>query len=182
VPQSGQGQAQSTASGPGPYVPPHHYQTNASRNGDIGQTRFTKEHLLNLYKAQKESGALGKNIADLFVGDWQPTFLGNGSGNTPNWNRKDDPGKEFVAAAVVCWDRNGGTTPLGLQEMTESEKEVWHVGLGTPPFFLNRVFGISKCDRSNFEPLSISQLLLTHPPNRLRKIQPTRTPAALGLV
>ena len=107
---------------PGAYVPPHHYQNNASRNGVTTDSRFSKQQLLTLYKTQKESGELGKNIAHLFIGGWQPGSAA--SGNVSLWAQKDDPSKENGSAADICWDFDGGISPLGFVEMDEEEREV----------------------------------------------------------
>ena len=37
-----------------------------------GEARYSKEQLLEMYKAQREAGSLGKNVEEYFVADWDP--------------------------------------------------------------------------------------------------------------
>jgi hypothetical protein len=95
-------------------------QPSALRNG-AGENRYSKEQLLSLYKAQRESGALGKNVADYFVADWNPhveTSPTNGA-----WGKREDS-KDNPSGPEVCWDHGGQVEPLGLVDMTDDEKEV----------------------------------------------------------
>ena len=108
----------------GLYVPPHmnaNYQINQSsfaRNGDPTEARYSKEQLLDIFKAQ---GSSGPSIADLFVDGWSPaTVNGSGSGG---WGKRDEY-KDAPTAADVCWDHEGSTHPLSLIEMSEEEKQV----------------------------------------------------------
>lgn len=99
------------------------YSTHMSstRNGASVDTRYSKEQLLDLYKAQRESGVLTKNVADYFVADWNPhieTPTANGA-----WGKRDDH-KDNPIGPEVCWDHGGQFEPLGLVDMTDDEKEV----------------------------------------------------------
>lgn len=106
------------------YIPPHmssNYQSSMTRNGAASDIRYSKEQLLNLYKAQRESGNLGKDVADYFVADWNPhveTSALNGA-----WGKRDDL-KDAPSGPEVCWDHGGNVEPLGLMDMTDDEKEV----------------------------------------------------------
>ena len=109
----------------GAYIPPHmtsNQQASALRNGLVtGETRYSKDQLLDLYKSQRETGALGKNMADYFVADWDPhveTPAVNGA-----WGRRDDQ-KDSTTGPEVCWDHGGNVEPLGLMDMSDEEKEV----------------------------------------------------------
>lgn len=119
--QNHQTQGANHVPSPGAYVPPHH-QNNSTRNGSTTDGRFSKQQLLSIYKAQKVSGKLGKNIADLIVGGWQPGNVMTGSSSL--WNQKDEPGKESGSGPEICWDVNGDISPLCLREMSDEEKEV----------------------------------------------------------
>lgn len=119
--QTHQNQGANHVPSPGAYVPPHH-QNNSARNGTIADSRFSKDQLLSIYKAQKESGELGKNIVDLFIGGWQPGNVIAGSGSL--WSQKDELGKDSAIGPDICWDINGDLSPLGLREMSDEEKEV----------------------------------------------------------
>lgn len=91
--------------------------SSALRNGEA---RYSKEQLLDLYKAQREAGTLGKNVEDYFVADWDPhavTAPVNGA-----WGKRDD--NKTSAGPEVCWDHGGQAEPLNLIDMSESEREV----------------------------------------------------------
>lgn len=109
----------------GAYTPPHmtSNQSGAIRNG-AGENRYSKEQLLSLYKAQRESGTLGKNVADYFIADWNPhveTPPTNGA-----WGKREDS-KDNPSGPEICWDHGGQVEPLGLVDMTDDEKEVGFV-------------------------------------------------------
>lgn len=114
-----------TTPGVGPYVPPNlssNFQSSGLRNGMApGENRYSKEHLLDLYKSQRELGTLGKNVADYFVADWDPHV------ETPSvngdWGKRDDH-KDPPTGPEVCWDHGGQVEPLALMDMTDDEKEV----------------------------------------------------------
>ena len=103
--------------------PSHMSSTLSSgpRNGASVDTRYSKEQLLELYKAQRDTGILTKNVADYFVADWNPhieTPAVNGA-----WGKRDDH-KDNSNGPEVCWDHGGQIEPLGLMDMTDDEKEV----------------------------------------------------------
>ena len=96
----------SADSQPARYVPPH-------RNGVMGDMRYNKEQLLDIYKAQEQEGGSRDSLTSLYVGDV------NGVGN---WSRREEPSQ--VPGTELCWDSEGSMMPLGLADMTEEEKEV----------------------------------------------------------
>ena len=102
-------------------MPPHYHQSHS-----LLDTRFSKDTLVNLYKSQKDAGQLGKNLSDLFAGDWQPGSSTIHSTAPSIWSRKDDGAKENPSGADICWDVNGAIAPLALMDMTDSEKEASH--------------------------------------------------------
>ena len=109
----------------GAYIPPHmtsNQQPSGLRNGlATGENRYSKDQLLDLYKSQRETGTLGKNMADYFVADWDPhveTPAVNGA-----WGKRDDQ-KDSTTGPEVCWDHGGNVEPLGLMDMSDEEKEV----------------------------------------------------------
>ncbi|KAK1143534.1 kinesin-like protein [Aspergillus melleus] len=108
---------------------PSNYPSSALRNGAGSDTRYSKEQLLNLYKAQRESGALNKNVADHFAADWNPradTSPVNGA-----WGRREDS-KDNPSGPEVCWDHGGQMEPLGLVDMTDDEKELFTLSVNSP--------------------------------------------------
>ena len=119
-------QSDPSSSLPAPrYVPPH-------RNGTLTDTRYSRDQLLDLYKAQQSSdGGLRDGLPTLYVGGWQPD-LANGVSSS-SWGRSEHD-RDTQSAVNACWEADGNIEPLGLLEMTNEEREV---GLGT-----QRQFGI----------------------------------------
>ncbi|KAJ5225977.1 hypothetical protein N7468_007202 [Penicillium chermesinum] len=98
---------------------------NVLRNGDA---RYSKDQLLEFYKLQRESGIVGKNVEDYFVGDWDPNLASNPVNGA--WGKRDD--HKTSAGPEVCWDHGGNTEPLGLTDMTEAEKELFAASVNSP--------------------------------------------------
>lgn len=110
-----QPQDPSSAQAPPRYVPPH-------RNGTVADTRYSKDQLLDLFKAQQMSeGGLRDGLPSLYVGGWQPD-ISNGSASAgwgrPEHSRDGQPGPD------ICWDRDGTVEPLGLVDMDSEERDV----------------------------------------------------------
>ena len=99
----------------GVYIPPH-------RNGALAEHRYSKEQLLQLFHTQHEADDLSDGLSSLFVGGWEPNAT-NGSSST-SWSRREDNSKDYALGADICWEREGASLPLGLNEMTEDEKDV----------------------------------------------------------
>ena len=109
------------------YVPPHlnsNYQSSYARNGTTAEGRYSKDQLLDMFRAQDRSGQLHNGISDLFVDGWNPAAV-NGTVNG-GWGRKDDL-KEASSGPEICWDHEGTVQPLSLIEMSEEEKQVCRV-------------------------------------------------------
>ena len=133
-------QQDANASQPPPrYVPPH-------RNGTITDTRYTKEQLLDLYKAQQTSeSGLNDGLSSLFLGGWQPDSTNGASSGS--WGRSDNA-RDGQPGPDICWDREGANEPLGFIDMDDEEREVcWSLDMleyvwlsahaKTRPAFLN---------------------------------------------
>lgn len=116
-------QSTSVAAATGTYNPPHVTTSSTLRNGAATETRYSKEQLLSLYKSQRESGVLGKNVAEYFVADWDPHVETPAAVNGA-WGRREDSKDANPSGPEVCWDHGGQSEPLGLIDMTEDEKEV----------------------------------------------------------
>lgn len=85
------------------------------------ESRYSKEQLLDLFRAQAESGSNYKNAAEHLVEGWNP---GNSpAANNGVWNRRDEH-KDAVSGPEICWDYEGSIQPLGLSELSDEEKEV----------------------------------------------------------
>ncbi|KAI9757432.1 MAG: hypothetical protein M4579_003448 [Chaenotheca gracillima] len=143
--QQPQGQQQNSTSNnsnlvssPGVYVPPHHQSGPNLRNGSTNAARFGKDQLLQMYKSQRESGGLHREVPGLVMGDWS---LGSAddSGGSP-WSKRDDKDGQ-PHAPTICWDPEGNVIPLGLLEMSEEEREHYMTSVNSllkPPQSANK--------------------------------------------
>ena len=107
------------------YIPPHvnaNYQSSYNRNGSSSESRYSKDQLLDLFRAQEKSGVSNVNLSDLYVDGWNPNYT-NGTTNG-GWGKRDD--HKDATGPEICWDHEGSVHPLALAEMTEEEKEVAH--------------------------------------------------------
>ena len=102
----------------GVYIPPHH--SSMSRNPPPpGETRYSKEQLLNIFQILKDTSALDRNLEEIFSGTWDPLDDKSGSGgHGPGDSSDNTPGPE------VCWNYGLHPEPFGLTDMTEDEKQV----------------------------------------------------------
>ena len=106
-------------------MPPHmnsNYQSSYARNGSSVEGRYSKDQLLDMFRAQGRAGQINHNVSDLFVDGWNPGSV-NGTVNG-GWGRKEDQ-KEPSNGPEVCWDHEGSVQPLSLIEMSEEEKQVY---------------------------------------------------------
>ncbi|RMD44575.1 hypothetical protein DV735_g600, partial [Chaetothyriales sp. CBS 134920] len=113
----------------GLYIPPHLNSSHRSyRNGMATDTRYTKEQLLDVFQAQKDSGQLASRLADSFVGAWDPLSDTNGLSAPPSRTDRDQfPGPE------VCWSYSSSPPPpLGLVDMAEEEKQLFVTSVNSP--------------------------------------------------
>lgn len=105
----------SSAHAPPRYVPPH-------RNGTVADTRYSKDQLLDLFRAQQTSeGGLKDGLPNLYMGGWQPD-ISNGAASA-GWGRTEHT-RDGQPGPDICWDRDGSTEPLGLMDMDDEEREV----------------------------------------------------------
>lgn len=82
-------------------------------------TRYEKNQLLDIFKAREQASLLNRDVSGLFAENWDP---GNTNGaNGRGWGIHD--GRD-THGPDVCWDSNGGIQPIGLEDMTESERTV----------------------------------------------------------
>jgi PERQ amino acid-rich with GYF domain-containing protein len=104
-------------------------------------TTYAKEDLLNIFKAQEQSGSF-RDLKDLLLGDL-------GTSNGGGWGRSGDE----AGGAEVCWDKEGGLKPVSLEEMAEEEREVRGVVLlPFPPDFRSQTISVIGNDcGGNFE-------------------------------
>ncbi|KAL8651377.1 MAG: hypothetical protein Q9226_004731 [Calogaya cf. arnoldii] len=121
--ETSQSNTSATNQNAGVYVPPHmnsSYQNSYTR-GAPSETRYSKDQLLDLFRAQREDPS-STHVSDLYVDGWHPSSA-NGVING-GWSRKDEL-KEGSAGPEMCWDHEGKVQPLALSDMTEQEKEAF---------------------------------------------------------
>lgn len=107
------------------YVPPHlnsNYQSGFSRNGGTTESRYSKDQLLDLFRAQVKSEQPSATVAEYFVDGWNPDVTSSVSNG--GWAKKDEF-KDGSSGPEICWDYEGVSHPLGLTEMGDDEKEVY---------------------------------------------------------
>ncbi|KAJ5583525.1 hypothetical protein N7535_002145 [Penicillium sp. DV-2018c] len=118
----------STPTAGGAYIPPH-LNTNTSNTARNGDARYSKDQLLELYKAQREEGSLTKNVEDYFVAEWDPHTVSTPANGA--WGKRDDH-KNNAAGPEVCWDHAGQVEPLGITGMTDDEREMFSASVNSP--------------------------------------------------
>ena len=77
--------------------------------------------MIDIYKAQRDSGALDRNLEQLFSGGWNPFEQKDEA--VSSWDKRDK-GKDQAAGPEICWNPQVDDDPLGLLDMTDEEKEV----------------------------------------------------------
>ena len=82
---------------------------------EIGPTRYTKDELLDMYSSRRAPD----DPARLFISGWDP---GHPNGNTRGWSKGSE--NHVPQEPGLCWDDNGDSVPLGLQELSADDKEV----------------------------------------------------------
>ena len=81
-----------------------------------GPSRYSKEHLLEMYRAAHPSD----DPSRLFISGWDPDHV---NGNTARpWGKTNE--NHVPQEPGACWEPNGDTMPMGLQEPSAEEKEV----------------------------------------------------------
>jgi PERQ amino acid-rich with GYF domain-containing protein len=108
------------------YVPPHlnsNYQPSFTRNTSTVDSRYSKEQLLDLFRAQGDLGNMHKNVAEHLIEGWNPGPTSSAANGM--WTRREDH-KDSSNAPEICWDSEGSVQPLGLIDFSEEEKEVLH--------------------------------------------------------
>ncbi|KAL8711887.1 MAG: hypothetical protein Q9220_003831 [cf. Caloplaca sp. 1 TL-2023] len=99
-----------------------------TRSG-VSENRYSKDQLLDLFRAQAKVGSSSASISDLFVDGWNPAST-NGTSNG-GWSRKDEF-KDGTIGPEICWDYSGNVQPLALVDMTEQEKEAFSGSVNSP--------------------------------------------------
>lgn len=103
-----------TSTESGVYVPPH---ISANRNGAGTDHRYSKEHMLQLFKNDESED---ETLLDLYVNGFEPTVTNGNSSAT--WGRREEHKESHAVEA--CWVHDGHMYPVGLHDLTEEEREV----------------------------------------------------------
>ncbi|CAK7266591.1 kinesin-like protein [Sporothrix epigloea] len=82
-----------------------------------GSLRYSREQLLDIFKGAPPTTT---DVSDLFVGGWSNAQL---NGTPRGWGKASEA--TVSQDPTVCWDSSGNVMPIGLQEMTEEEKEIF---------------------------------------------------------
>lgn len=86
-----------------------------------GDIRYSRSQLLDVFKAQQESGAASKDVSHLYANDWNPGHS-NGTNGRSTWGRSSD--NRDTHGPDVCWESSGNILPIALEEMSELEQKV----------------------------------------------------------
>ena len=79
--------------------------------------------MLSIFRSQRESGEIGKNMSDFLVAGWSPGHPGEAA--VTSWSKRDESGRDHTGQGPeVCWDLSGSVIPLATLEMTQEEREV----------------------------------------------------------
>ena len=94
------------------------------------ETRYSKDELLGIAKAQLDSSAASRNVSSLLMDDWDPghTNTTNGRGWGKSIEARESQGK------YVCWDTDGSQRPISFEEMSAEEKAVCHLSSSLQSF------------------------------------------------
>lgn len=95
------------------------FQSATPRVSSTTESRYSKEQLLDFYRANTEPRSLS-NVSDILTEGWSPGTTN--AANNGGWSRESRD--QNHVGAEICWDSNGAVQPLGTIEMGDEEKEV----------------------------------------------------------
>jgi PERQ amino acid-rich with GYF domain-containing protein len=85
------------------------------------ENRYSKSKLLDIFRAQQISEMANGDVTKLFMNNWDP---GHSNGiNGRGWSRSNDT-RDHNHGPDACWDQTGQNQPIGLEEMSATEKSV----------------------------------------------------------
>ncbi|KAI5779357.1 hypothetical protein EDC01DRAFT_696219 [Geopyxis carbonaria] len=108
-----------TSSSSNVYHPPHHY----NRQTTAQNTTYGKDDLLNIFRAQESGSGFSKRLPELLDGDFNAS-----SSTTGGWGRG---GEESLNGVDLCWEKEGGVKPIGLEEIAEEEREFFSTNINS---------------------------------------------------
>jgi hypothetical protein len=77
--------------------------------------------MVDIYTTQRDSGALNRNLEQVFSGGWNPFEPRDEAAST--WDKRDKS-KDQTVGPEICWNHQLNEDPLTLLGMTDEEKEV----------------------------------------------------------
>ncbi|RBR24438.1 uncharacterized protein FIESC28_02729 [Fusarium coffeatum] len=91
---------------------------------ELPPARYTKEELIDIYRSQKPA----VDVSHLLAPGWNP---GQVNGHAPRgWGKPND--NHIPQEPGACWDDSGDSTPMGLQDMSMEEREVFNTDINSP--------------------------------------------------
>ncbi|KAI4169411.1 MAG: hypothetical protein LQ343_005715 [Gyalolechia ehrenbergii] len=103
--------------------------SNHHARGGALETRYSRDQLLDLFRAQAKGGPSSIPVSDLFEEGWNPPAA-NGIPNG-GWSRRDEM-MDGPSGPELCWDHDGNVQPLGLIDMTEEEQAAFSTSVNSP--------------------------------------------------
>ncbi|KAF2220992.1 hypothetical protein BDZ85DRAFT_266109 [Elsinoe ampelina] len=143
----------SLESTPARYVPPH-------RNGVISDSRYAKDQLLDLFKAQSETETPSRDsLTSLFVAGWEPDQTNGSSEGAGGWSGQGH--RDGQSSSDPFWNNEGSMLPLGLVDMTDDERETFVTSVNSPVKPMNTVTR----ENTGREGLPLRKISISHNPN-----------------
>ncbi|KAJ6788776.1 hypothetical protein PWT90_06355 [Aphanocladium album] len=99
-------------------------ETTAVSNLEVEPSRYTKDDLLDVFRAQK----LNEDPSRLFIPGWDPSNINGNSGR--GWGKSNE--NHIPQEPGACWDQNGETAPMALQDYSLDEKEAFSTDINSP--------------------------------------------------
>ncbi|KAF2965800.1 hypothetical protein GQX73_g7776 [Xylaria multiplex] len=84
--------------------------------------RYSREDMLSIFNSMQDSPFQQPDVSSLFVSGWNPGHA-NGVASR-GWGKPTDS-HVLPQEPDMCWDAQGSTKAIGLQEMTAEEKELF---------------------------------------------------------
>ncbi|KAI1299558.1 hypothetical protein F5Y03DRAFT_365742 [Xylaria venustula] len=90
---------------------------------DGAPRRYSREDMLSVFNSmQQNPGFQQPDVSTFFMSGWSPNHT-NGVSRA-GWGKPNDS-HVVPQEPELCWDASGSTTAIGLQEMTDEEKEIF---------------------------------------------------------
>ncbi|OBT54885.1 hypothetical protein VE04_04969 [Pseudogymnoascus sp. 24MN13] len=104
------------------------YTNNPGSEAPV-DTRYSKDAILDIYKAHQSSVSSNDDVARLFVNNWNPEQQ-NSSG-ARGWGKSNDT-RDHNHGPEICWDQSGEVQPIGLQDMSDVERSIFTNDVNSP--------------------------------------------------